>query len=202
MPLLKQIATNNKALVYITWDISKWQGQKVHILVHDSSTAKSWGNINIDDIRVGCYVLGDGKGLSFNILGQANEAPLCGPIRWAYAKSTDAVHWREQPVALYPAKVSNPSDDSGRFPGSGVIDKKKNELRLILTDYINLAYDRGAARESVIMAISKDGKKFDLAKEPVVSGPPKGEDPFLRDLKVFRDPTDNTVEDGCWRHER
>ncbi|KAK2126323.1 hypothetical protein NOF04DRAFT_1331116 [Fusarium oxysporum II5] len=52
------------------------------------------------------------------------------------------------------------------------------------------------------MAISKDGKKFDLAKEPVVSGLPKGEDPFLRDLKVFRDPTDNTVEDGCWRHER
>lgn len=40
-PLLKQIATNNKALVYITWDISKWQGQKVYILVYNSSTAKS-----------------------------------------------------------------------------------------------------------------------------------------------------------------
>ncbi|EWZ36117.1 hypothetical protein FOZG_11879 [Fusarium oxysporum Fo47] len=74
-PLLKQIATNNKALVYITWDISKWQGQKVHILVHDSSTAKLWGHINIADIRVGCHVLGDGKGLSFNILGQANQVP-------------------------------------------------------------------------------------------------------------------------------
>ncbi|EXL55651.1 hypothetical protein FOCG_06211 [Fusarium oxysporum f. sp. radicis-lycopersici 26381] len=35
------------------------------------------------------------------------------------------------------------------------------------------------------MATSKDGKKFDLAKELVVSGPPKGEDSFLRDLKVF-----------------
>ncbi|KAI7764807.1 hypothetical protein LZL87_004012 [Fusarium oxysporum] len=74
-PLLKQIATNNKALIDITWDTSKWQGQKVHILVHDSSTAKSWGHINIGDIRVGCHVLGDGKGLSFNILGQGNQVP-------------------------------------------------------------------------------------------------------------------------------
>ncbi|KAI3578526.1 hypothetical protein IWW34DRAFT_807077 [Fusarium oxysporum f. sp. albedinis] len=49
-PLLKQIAINNKAL-----------GQK--------------GHINIADIRVGCHVLGDGKGLSFNILGQANQVP-------------------------------------------------------------------------------------------------------------------------------
>ncbi|KAH7214495.1 hypothetical protein DER44DRAFT_740056 [Fusarium oxysporum] len=70
---------------------------------------------------------------------------------------------------------------------SRVIDKKKNELRLILTDYVNLAYDHGAVRESVIIAISKDRKKFDLAKEPVVSGLPKGEDPFLRDLKWYQD---------------
>ncbi|KAK2126322.1 hypothetical protein NOF04DRAFT_1348028 [Fusarium oxysporum II5] len=54
-PLLKQIATNNKAL-----------GQKVHILIYNSSTAKSWGHINIDDIHVGCHVLGDGKGLSYS----------------------------------------------------------------------------------------------------------------------------------------
>lgn len=71
-----------------------------------------------------------------------------------------------------------------------------------MTDYVNLAYDYGAVWESIIMAISKDGKKFDLAKELVVLGPPKGEDLFLRDLKVFCDLTDNTVEDGCWRHER
>jgi sucrose-6-phosphate hydrolase SacC (GH32 family) len=240
--LLKQTATNEEALIRITWDTSKWQGQKVHILVHDSSTAKSWGHINIDDVRVGCHAIGDGKGLSFNILGQANqrpqgssacssyaadpirpqyhytpyqgwindpaglaefhgthhlfsqfypEAPLWGPMHWAHAKSNDAVHWREQRVALYPAKVSNSSDDSGRFTGSGVVDKKKNELRLILTDYINLAYHPDAVQESVIMATSKDGKKFNLAKEPIVPGPPKGEDPFFRDPKVFHDPTDN-----------
>ncbi|KAF5656865.1 Sucrose-6-phosphate hydrolase [Fusarium heterosporum] len=241
-PLLKQTATNDEALIRITWDTSKWQGEKVHILVHDSSTAESWGHINIDDVRVGCHALGDGKGLSFNILGQANqrrkgssacssyatdpirpqyhytpyqgwindpaglaefhgthhlfsqyypEAPLWGPMHWAHAKSNDAVHWREQPVALYPTKVSNSSDDSGRFTGSGVVDKKKNELRLILTDYINLAYHPDAVQESVIMATSKDGKRFDLAKEPTIPGPPKGEDPFFRDPKVFHDPTDN-----------
>ncbi|KAH7158407.1 hypothetical protein DER46DRAFT_685517 [Fusarium sp. MPI-SDFR-AT-0072] len=55
----------------------------------------------------------------------------------------------------------------------------------------NLAYHRGVVRESVIMATSKDGKEFDLAKEPIVSGPPNGEDSFFRDLKVSRDPTDN-----------
>ncbi|KAM0080843.1 hypothetical protein ACKRZS_006996 [Fusarium odoratissimum] len=240
--LLKQTATNDEALIRIIWDTSKWQSQKVHIVVHDSSKSESWGHINIDDVRVGCHALGKDKDLSFNILGQANQAPrgssacssyaadptrpqyhytpfqgwindpaglvefhgthhlfsqyypdapLWGPMHWAHATSTDSVHWREQPVALYPAKVSNSSDDSGRFTGSAVVDKKKNELRLILTDYINLAYHPDAVQESVITATSKDGVRFNLSKKPIISGPPKGEDPFFRDPKVFRDPTDN-----------
>ncbi|KAH7264666.1 glycosyl hydrolase [Fusarium solani] len=71
--LLKQTGANDEALIRVTWDTSKWAGQKVHIVVHDSSTSESWGHINVDDIRVGCDALGDGKGLTFNIFGQANQ---------------------------------------------------------------------------------------------------------------------------------
>ncbi|RSL59340.1 hypothetical protein CEP54_007264 [Fusarium duplospermum] len=52
--LLKQTGTNDESLVRITWDTSKWAGQKVHIVVHDSSTSESWGHINVDDIRILC----------------------------------------------------------------------------------------------------------------------------------------------------
>ncbi|KAH7137785.1 glycosyl hydrolase [Dactylonectria macrodidyma] len=73
--LLKQTATNDEALIRIIWDTSKWAGQKVHLVVHDSSTSNSWGHINIDDVRVGCHALSDGNGLTFNVLGEANQPP-------------------------------------------------------------------------------------------------------------------------------
>ncbi|RSL98336.1 hypothetical protein CDV31_012651 [Fusarium ambrosium] len=71
--LIRQTGANDEALIRVTWDTSKWAGQKVHIVVHDSSTSESWGHINVDDIRVGCDALGDRKGLTFNIFGQANQ---------------------------------------------------------------------------------------------------------------------------------
>ncbi|KAH6874015.1 glycosyl hydrolase [Thelonectria olida] len=80
--LLKQTGTNDEALIRIVWDTSKWAGQKVHIVVHDSSTSESWGHINLDDVRVGCDALSDGQGLTFNVLGEANQpaahsSPAC-----------------------------------------------------------------------------------------------------------------------------
>ncbi|KAF5695630.1 Sucrose-6-phosphate hydrolase [Fusarium denticulatum] len=201
------------------------QGQKVHVLVHDSSAKEGWGHINVDDIRVGCDALDmEEASLSTSSDRQTKplrahplaprwindpaslaefhgthhlfsqyylETPLWGSMLWAHAMSTDAVHWLEQPVALYPAKVTNSSDDSGRFTGSPLVDKKQDELRLVLTDYINLAYHSDAVQESVITATIKDGSKFNLAKEPLIAGPPKGEDALFRDPKVFHDPTDN-----------
>lgn len=73
--LLKQTGTNDEALIRIIWDTSKWAGQKVHMVVYDNSTSNSWGHINIDDVRVGCDALGDGKGRTFNVFGEANQPP-------------------------------------------------------------------------------------------------------------------------------
>ncbi|RHZ43789.1 glycoside hydrolase family 32 protein [Aspergillus thermomutatus] len=71
--LLNQTGTNDEALVRITWDTSEWAGQRVHMLVYDNSTASSWGHINLDDVRTGCDALTDSNGLTFHVLGQANQ---------------------------------------------------------------------------------------------------------------------------------
>ncbi|TAQ88255.1 hypothetical protein B7494_g3436 [Chlorociboria aeruginascens] len=70
--VLKQTGLNDEAYVRIIWDTRPWAGQDVYILVHDSSTADSWGHINLDDVRTGCDALQDGP-LTFNIVGQANQ---------------------------------------------------------------------------------------------------------------------------------
>ncbi|KAM5343302.1 hypothetical protein ACJ41O_014268 [Fusarium nematophilum] len=244
--LLKQTGINDEALIRIIWDTSEWEGQTVHVVVHDSSTENSWGHINFDDIRVGCDALGDGQGLTFNVLGQANQppagsspacslyaadplrpqyhyttyqgwindpaglvqwqgrhhlfsqlyptAPLWGPMHWAHAESTDAVHWRELPIALYPKEATHPKDTSGRFTGSAVTDTSSNDaLRLIFTDFTDLSFHPDAVQEVVSTATSLDGVEFELdPNNPIVDGPPPGEPSFFRDPKVFRDPTDDS----------
>lgn len=70
--LFSQTATNDEALVRIVWDTSAYAGQNVYMVVVDTSTATSWGHINLDDVRTGCDALRDG-GLSFNVLGQDNQ---------------------------------------------------------------------------------------------------------------------------------
>lgn len=76
--LLKQTATDDEALIRIIWDTNAWAGEMVHILVYDNSTASSWGHINLDDIRTGCFALED-DGLHFNVLGQVNQ-PAAGSL--------------------------------------------------------------------------------------------------------------------------
>jgi sucrose-6-phosphate hydrolase SacC (GH32 family) len=241
--LLRQTGINDEAFIHITWDTSKWAGQKVHIRVHDSSTSESWGHINFDDLRVGPRALTNGEGLTFNIIGQANQqgkenlpvceryaadplrpqyhytpyqgwindpaglsqwkgkhhlfsqyypdSPLWGPMHWAHAESTDAVHWRERPVALYPKPSAKAGDTSGMFTGSVYVDQ--GELHLVLTDFTDTAFHPGVVQENVIVASSKDGVNFNMSlRNPVIPAPPAGAPAFFRDPKVFRDPTDNS----------
>lgn len=243
--LLKQTATNDEALIRIVWDTSKWAGQSVHIVIHDSSTSQSWGHINFDDLRIGPRALGDGDGLTFQVIGQANQpprrntpacsiyaedplrpqyhytpyqgwindpaglvqwkgrhhlfsqfnpaAPVWGPMHWSHAASTDAVHWRELPVALSPANTSIPGDASGRFTGSAMI--RGDTLDLVFTDFIDGATHPGAIQQSVAVASSTDGVNFKLYPgNPVVLGPPVGAPVDFRDPKVFHDKTDNSVK--------
>jgi sucrose-6-phosphate hydrolase SacC (GH32 family) len=240
--LLKQTGINDEAFIRIIWDTSKWSGEAVHIVVHDSAAYEHWGHINFDDLRVGEHALGDGD-LTFHVLGQANQAPansegacslyakdtlrpqyhytpyqgwindpaglvqykgrhhlfsqyyptspLWGPMHWSHAESTDAVHWRELPVALYPKPPAQAGDESGRFTGSAMVDR--GELHLVFTDYTDLRYHPGAVQENVIVASSKDGVNFTLSeRNPVIPGPPAGAPAFFRDPKVFRDPIDNS----------
>ncbi|RYP52263.1 hypothetical protein DL768_002582 [Monosporascus sp. mg162] len=241
--LLKQTGTNDEALIRITWDTRKWSGQLVHIIVYDGSTKESWGHINFDDLRVGHHARGDGKSLTFNVIGQANQpqpgsspacllytvdplrpqyhytpyqgwindpaglvewkgrhhlfsqfypdAPFWGPMHWSHAESTDAVHWRELPVALFPRQTCTPDDESGRFTGSAFVFA--DELHLVFTDFTDTTACPGEVQETVMVASSTDGVNFELySGNPVIPGPPEGAPAFFRDPKVFHDTTDNS----------
>jgi beta-fructofuranosidase len=246
MLLFSQTGTNDEALIRIIWDTSAYAGEKVHVIVVDSSNATSWGHINIDDIRTGCNALADG-GLHFNVLGQVNQpvqgstalstagiyavdsirpqfhytpyqgwindpcgliqwggsyhlmsqfnpaAPLWGPMHWSHVESSDAVHWRELPVALYPPYPNNPSDTSGRYTGSAVLDKDTGALQVIFTDATDTALHPDALPEVVSSATSTDGINFNLySGNPIIAAPPSGSPSGFRDPKVFWDTTDNT----------
>ena len=240
--LLKQTGTNDEALIRITWDTSKWASQLVHVVIHDSSTSESWGHINFDDLRVGPHALSDGDGLTFQVIGQANQpahnsaacslyaadplrpqyhytpyqgwindpsglvqwkgrhhlfsqfypdAPMWGPMHWSHVASTDAVHWREQPVALSPPSTNIPGDQSGRFTGSAVV--RGSELDLVFTDFTDAAAHPGTIQQSVAAASSSDGVNFALyPHNPVIPGPAPGAPIDFRDPKVFYDKTDNS----------
>ncbi|KAI1369042.1 sucrose-6-phosphate hydrolase [Xylaria arbuscula] len=243
--LLKQTGVNDEAFLRIVWDTSEWQGQSVHVVIHDSSTNEEWGHINFDGLRIGSHATNDGKGLTFNVLGQANQPqagkmPTCrlfakdplrpqyhytqyqgwindpagliqwkgkhhlfsqyspdaavwGPIFWSHAVSTDAVHWRELPVALSPKETDDAEDESGMFTGSAFSDS--SGLHLILTNYTDTSSHPDAVQESVIVASSTDGVNFEYYNNnPVIPGPPEGAPVFFRDPKAFHDPTDNSLK--------
>ncbi|KAJ4014764.1 hypothetical protein NW761_015151 [Fusarium oxysporum] len=130
-----------------------------------------------------------------HLFSQFNPAePLWGPMHWSHVESTDAVHWRELPVALYPPYPNNPSDTSGRWTGSAVRDDAAGgALRLIFTDMTDTALHPDAIPEIISTAASTDGINFPLhPHNPIVGEPPSGSSSGFRDPKVFWDPTDDS----------
>ena len=244
--LVNQTGLDDEAYIRITWDTSAWAGLEVYVKVFDNNTATSWGHINLDDIRTGCNATIGEDGLTFNVLGDANQpaddgtlsdaqlfavdpfrpqyhytpyqgwindpcglsewddkhqlfnqyypaAPFSGPIHWSHANSDDAVHWRRQPIALYPPYPDDPSDESGRWTGSAINDT--GTLRLIFTDYTDTSVHPNATQEVISTADSSDGLTFPLyAGNPIIPEPPADSPSGFRDPKVFFDPTDSTYK--------
>jgi sucrose-6-phosphate hydrolase SacC (GH32 family) len=117
------------------------------------------------------------------------DAPKWGPMHWAHADSSDAVHWRELPVALTPPPPATPTDNSGIFSGSSAV-ADDGSLTVAYTRFTDTAAHPGATPETVETATSTDGVHFGEPTE-VISRPPAGSSAGFRDPKIFRDPTDN-----------
>jgi fructan beta-fructosidase len=116
------------------------------------------------------------------------DSTTWGPMHWGHAISTDLIHWKDLPIALYP-------DSLGYiFSGSVIVDEnntsglQKGEEKPLVAffTYHNMAYEKAGRtdRESQAMAYSLDKgrtwKKYE--HNPVIAN--KGDVDF-RDPKVF-----------------
>lgn len=112
------------------------------------------------------------------------DKPVWGPMHWGHATSTDLIHWKHQPIALYP-------DSLGYiFSGSAVVDVKnttgfgkkgKAPLVAIFTHHYPNAPEGNTTFQNQSLAYSLDeGKTWTKYKG----------NPVLKNLGIvdFRDP--------------
>lgn len=113
-----------------------------------------------------------------------------GPMHWGHATSKDLIHWKEQPIALYPDTLGT------IFSGSAVIDTKntagfgKNAMVAIYTNHNHSQEQAGSDKfQNQSIAYSLDeGKTWTKYKgNPVLSNP---------GIRDFRDPKVSWYEAG------
>ncbi|MCZ8332100.1 MAG: glycoside hydrolase family 32 protein [Flavobacterium sp.] len=110
---------------------------------------------------------------------------IWGPMHWGHSESTDLIHWKQLPIALYPDKLG------WIFSGSAVIDKNntagfgKNAMIAIYTYHNDEIWKSGKKNtESQAIAYSLDeGKTWTKYNDnPVLNN---SEEQDFRDPKVF-----------------
>jgi len=113
------------------------------------------------------------------------DSTVWGPMHWGHAMSSDMIHWKEQPIALYP-------DSLGYiFSGSAVVDihntsgfgkDGKAPLVAIYTSH-NIAGERGGRNDfqtqSIAFSLDNGNKWTKYEGNPVIKNP---------GIKDFRDP--------------
>lgn len=113
------------------------------------------------------------------------DANVWGPMHWGHAESTDLVHWKHLPIALYPDKLG------WIFSGSAVIDKEntagfgKNAMVAIFTyhnDEIWKAGNKNTESQGIAYSLDEGKTWTKFEGNPVLNN--SGEQDF-RDPKVF-----------------
>lgn len=113
------------------------------------------------------------------------DANVWGPMHWGHAESTDLVHWKHLPIAIFPDKLG------WIFSGSAVIDKEntagfgKNAMIAIFTyhnDEIWKAGNKNTESQGIAYSLDEGKTWTKFEGNPVLNN--SGEQDF-RDPKVF-----------------
>ena len=108
------------------------------------------------------------------------NAAYWGDMHWGHTYSTDLMHWKQLPLALYPDK---PYDKDGVFSGCAVVHN----------GVPTLVYTGTKPETQCIATCSDDIRRFTKSpKNPVIGGPPPG-----TKVTGFRDPC-LWKEEGAW----
>lgn len=117
------------------------------------------------------------------------QAAVWGNMNWGHATSADMIHWKHEPIALFP--TADGPDRDGVFSGSAVLDNGKPTVIYTgvappTSEYPATLRDGAHTwRESQCLAVAADDdlRVWKKRAEPVIPAPPAG-----LDVTGFRDP--------------